>query len=53
MGVEVSDVIVTLKPHEQWTTTKSKDELVEKMRVALAELPGVASSFSQPSRYGR
>jgi cobalt-zinc-cadmium resistance protein CzcA len=48
MGVEVSDVIVTLKPHEEWTTTKSKDELVEKMRVALAELPGVASSFSQP-----
>ncbi len=48
MGVELSDVIVTLKPHEEWTTTKSKDELVEKMREALAELPGVASSFSQP-----
>ena len=48
MGIEVSDVIVTLKPHEEWTTTKSKDELVEKMREALSELPGVASSFSQP-----
>ena len=48
MGVELSDVIVTLKPHEEWTTTKSKEELVEKMREALAELPGVASSFSQP-----
>lgn len=48
MGVEISDVIVTLKPHEEWTTTKSKEELVEKMREALAELPGVASSFSQP-----
>ena len=48
MGVELSDVIVTLKPHEEWTTTKSKDELVEKMREALGELPGVASSFSQP-----
>jgi cobalt-zinc-cadmium resistance protein CzcA len=48
MGVELSDVIVTLKPHEEWTTTKSKDELVEKMREVLAELPGVASSFSQP-----
>ena len=43
-----SDVIVTLKPREEWTTTKSKEELVEKMREALAELPGVASSFSQP-----
>ena len=48
MGIELSDVIVTLKPHEEWTTTKSKDELVEKMREALSELPGVASSFSQP-----
>ncbi|HVS52389.1 MAG TPA: CusA/CzcA family heavy metal efflux RND transporter [Opitutaceae bacterium] len=48
MGIEVSDVIATLKPREEWTTTKSKDELVEKMRAALAELPGVASSFSQP-----
>ncbi len=48
MGVEVSDVIVTLKPHREWTTTDSKEELVEKMREKLAELPGVASSFSQP-----
>jgi cobalt-zinc-cadmium resistance protein CzcA len=48
MGVELSDVIVTLKPREEWTTTKSKDELVEKMRDALATLPGVAASFSQP-----
>jgi cobalt-zinc-cadmium resistance protein CzcA len=48
MGVELSDVIITLKPHEEWTTTTSKEELVEKMRSALSELPGVASSFSQP-----
>jgi cobalt-zinc-cadmium resistance protein CzcA len=48
MGVELSDVIITLKPREEWTTSKSKDELVDKMRTALAELPGVASSFSQP-----
>lgn len=48
MEVELSDVIVTLQPREKWTTTKSKEELVEKMRDALAELPGVASSFSQP-----
>lgn len=48
MGIEISDVIVTLKPREQWSTTRSKDELVEKMREALSELPGVALSFSQP-----
>ncbi|MEY4387971.1 MAG: hypothetical protein RLY20_3254 [Verrucomicrobiota bacterium] len=48
MGVEISDVIVTLKPREEWTTAKTKDELVDKMRDAMAELPGVAASFSQP-----
>ena len=48
MGVEISDVIVTLKPREEWTTARTKNELVEKMREAMAELPGVASSFSQP-----
>jgi heavy metal efflux system protein len=48
MGVEISDVIVTLKPREQWTTVRTKEELVEKMRKALENLPGVASSFSQP-----
>ncbi len=48
MGVEISDVIVTLKPREEWTTAKTKDELVDRMRDAMAELPGVASSFSQP-----
>ena len=48
MGIELSDVIVTLKPRDQWTTATSKEELVEKMRDALAALPGVASSFSQP-----
>ena len=48
MGVEVSDVIVTLKPRSEWTTAQGKDELVEAMREALEKLPGVASSFSQP-----
>lgn len=48
MGVELSDVIVTLKPREEWTTAKTKEELVQAMREALQSLPGVASSFSQP-----
>lgn len=48
MGVEISDVIVTLKPREEWSTARTKDELVEKMRDAMATMPGVASSFSQP-----
>jgi cobalt-zinc-cadmium resistance protein CzcA len=47
-GVEASDITVTLKPREQWTTAKTKEELVDKMRVAVAEVPGVAASFTQP-----
>lgn len=48
MGPELSDVIITLKPHEEWTTAKTKEELVAKMREELEEIPGVAISFSQP-----
>lgn len=48
MGVEISDVIITLTPHEQWKTTKNKDELVDKMREELEKIPGIAVSFSQP-----
>jgi cobalt-zinc-cadmium resistance protein CzcA len=47
-GVETSDVIVTLKPHEEWTSARSKAALVEMMREKLEKIPGVATSFSQP-----
>jgi cobalt-zinc-cadmium resistance protein CzcA len=47
-GVDASDVTVTLKPREEWTTATTKDELVEKMREAVAQVPGVAASFTQP-----
>ena len=47
-GVEASDTTVTLLPREKWTTAKTKQELVEKMREAVAEVPGVSASFTQP-----
>lgn len=47
-GVESSDITVTLKPREQWTSAATKEELVEKMREAVAQVPGVAASFTQP-----
>ncbi len=46
--VNVSDTIITLKPHEQWTTAHTKAELVDKMRDKLEKLPGVSFSFTQP-----
>lgn len=49
MGVETSDIYVELKPHSEWTTAHTREELVEKMSKALEEkVPTAASSFSQP-----
>ncbi len=47
-GVETSDTIITLKPREEWTTAKTKEELVEKIRAKFDEIPGVNGSFTQP-----
>ena len=48
MGVEISDIFVELKPKDEWKTTDDKEELVESMSEALAMIPGIAFSFSQP-----
>jgi heavy metal efflux system protein len=49
MSVDFADLFVALKPHDQWKTTDSKIELVEKMSEALEKrVPGAIASFSQP-----
>jgi len=48
MGVEFSDVIVMLKPKDEWTSAKTKEELVEKMHKELSVVPGIGLSFTQP-----
>lgn len=49
MGIELGDVFVILKPPAEWTTARSKGELVEKMEQALGEtVAGVGFSFTQP-----
>lgn len=49
MSVDFSDLYVALKPHDEWTTTKDKTELVEMMSQALEKkVPGAIVSFSQP-----
>ena len=49
MGVDLSDVYVELKPHEEWTSADTREELVEKMSKALADnVPQANFSFSQP-----
>lgn len=49
MGVELSDVFVTLKPGKEWKgSINTKAKLQEKMREALETIPGIAFVFSQP-----
>lgn len=47
MGVEISDIIVTLTPVENWESP-DKESLVQKIRERLESLPGIKFSFSQP-----
>jgi cobalt-zinc-cadmium resistance protein CzcA len=49
MGIELGDVFVILKPKKEWTSARTKGELVEKMEKALGEtVAGVGFSFQQP-----
>lgn len=48
MSMEESDVIITLKPRKQWVSARSKDELADRMKEALAILPGMEVEFTQP-----
>src|SRR5690554_4192918 len=48
MSMEESDVIITLKPIKEWVSAKSKNELAEKFKEALAIIPGMEVEFTQP-----
>ena len=48
MGMEVSDMFVTLKPRENWIKAQSQDELIVQMSRTMQGLPGMKSAFSQP-----
>jgi cobalt-zinc-cadmium resistance protein CzcA len=48
MGLEVSDVFVTLKPREGWKRAETQEELVNAMSAEVDRLPGLTTVFSQP-----
>ena len=47
-GVEKTGFVGMLRPRSEWTTTRSREELMERMREAVRDLPGMTISFSQP-----
>ncbi|WP_437961186.1 CusA/CzcA family heavy metal efflux RND transporter [Sorangium sp. So ce119] len=48
MGLEVSDVFITLRPRERWKRAATQDELVQAMEAELAGLPGMRVIYTQP-----
>jgi cobalt-zinc-cadmium resistance protein CzcA len=48
MSMEMSDIIVKLKPKSEWVSARSKEELADKMKEAMSVYPGVEFEFTQP-----
>jgi cobalt-zinc-cadmium resistance protein CzcA len=48
MGVELTDVFITLKTRDRWRKASTQAELTEKIEKVVRELPGQKISFSQP-----
>jgi cobalt-zinc-cadmium resistance protein CzcA len=48
MAVEDADIMIIMKPFKEWTSAKSRDEMLEKMKKALEPVKGAEYNFSQP-----
>ena len=48
MGVELSDLFITLKPRERWKRARTQDELTELIQKELRDLPGQRIAMTQP-----
>jgi cobalt-zinc-cadmium resistance protein CzcA len=48
MGLELSDVFLTLAPRSEWTRAQTQDELVQTMSATLEGMPGMRMVFTQP-----
>ena len=46
--METGDYIITLKPKKEWTSARTREELVAKMEEKLVVLAGVKFEFQQP-----
>jgi len=48
MGLELSDVFITLTPRERWKKAKTQEELMEAMSEVTEKLPGMRAVYGQP-----
>ena len=47
MGLNQTDTFLILKPRDQWSFS-NKEQLIEKIRSVLDQMPGISYSFTQP-----
>ena len=47
-GVDKTGFVGMLRPKEEWKSARTREELVDKMRDALDDIPGMTFTFSQP-----
>lgn len=48
MALEDADVMIVMKPFNEWTSASSRAEMVEKMKACLDSIKGAEFNFSQP-----
>ncbi|MBM3998571.1 MAG: efflux RND transporter permease subunit [Planctomycetes bacterium] len=48
MGIELTDMYITLHPRSRWKQARTQAELVERLDEKLREFPGQRIAFSQP-----
>jgi cobalt-zinc-cadmium resistance protein CzcA len=48
MPIDASDLMIILKPRDQWKKAENREELAEKMAATLEAIPGVRYGFQQP-----
>src|SRR6185369_889230 len=48
--INMVEVLVDLKPEEEWIGKTSKEAIIDKMEKLLDDMPGIKPSFSQPIR---
>ena len=48
MPIERADMMLSMKPKEEWTSAHTREEMMEKMEEALSILPGVNFEITQP-----
>ncbi|RKY17705.1 MAG: CusA/CzcA family heavy metal efflux RND transporter [Planctomycetota bacterium] len=48
MGIEVTDVFITLTPRSEWDQAESQEQLMAAMQERLSVMPGMRAVFTQP-----